>query len=67
MNVAEQESEQVGETSERIQHGESTTVPVTEKTINIESDDDEDCGKDHASEDNEGREEKRNAGSFFIL
>ncbi|XP_027227275.2 E3 SUMO-protein ligase PIAS2 isoform X1 [Penaeus vannamei] len=53
MNVAEQESEQVGETPERIQHGESTTVPVTEKTINIESDDDEDCGKDHASEDNE--------------
>ncbi|XP_063608038.1 E3 SUMO-protein ligase PIAS2-like isoform X2 [Penaeus indicus] len=50
MNLADKEFEQVEKDQEQIQLGENT--PVTEKTINIESDD-EVCAEDNSCEGNE--------------
>lgn len=66
MNLADQELDQVGKAPERIQLEENTALPMTEKTINLESDD-EVCAENNSCEDNKGKEGKRNAGSIFML
>lgn len=66
MTVAEQELKHIEESQEKMQSEENVTVPSTEKTINLESDD-EACDEDYANEDDEGREEKWNAGCIFML
>ncbi|XP_037796758.1 E3 SUMO-protein ligase PIAS2-like [Penaeus monodon] len=51
MNLADQELDQVGKAPERIQLEENTALPMTEKTINLESDD-EVCAENNSCEDN---------------
>ncbi|XP_042866296.1 E3 SUMO-protein ligase PIAS2-like isoform X2 [Penaeus japonicus] len=52
MTVAEQELKHIEESQEKMQSEENVTVPSTEKTINLESDD-EACDEDYANEDDE--------------